>query len=228
DARYARYCEPIPRDNWRDDMILAADYAKLAPERSVEHSACIMTVDADNALYRTVVDDKLIDASRHCADAWWRLQELGGVNNSYANRLLERERAAWEEQKARELAALREAAPPAPAPEAAPPAEAPAAPLPAAAAEPSEAEEPEPANLDEAWIETARCTTCNECTQINDKMFAYNDNMQAYIADLEAGTYGQMVEAAESCQVSIIHPGLPRDPSEPNLDDLIERAEPFI
>ena len=29
----------------------------------------------------------------------------------------------------------------------------------------------------------ARCTTCNECTKINNKMFAYNENKQAYIAN---------------------------------------------
>jgi hypothetical protein len=51
--------------------------------------------------------------------------------------------------------------------------------------------------------------------------------MQAHIADPDAGTYRQMVEAAESCQVSIIHPGKPRNPSEANLPDLIARAEPF-
>jgi hypothetical protein len=37
-----------------------------------------------------------------------------------------------------------------------------------------------------------------------------------------------MVEAAESCQVSIIHPGKPRDQTEPNLEDLIARAELFV
>ena len=51
-------------------------------------------------------------------------------------------------------------------------------------------------------------------------MFAYNENKQAYIADLTAGTYAQLVEAAESCQVSIIHPGKPRNPNEPDLAEL--------
>lgn len=55
----------------------------------------------------------------------------------------------------------------------------------------------------------------------------YNDDMQAVIADADGGTYRQMVEAAESCQVAIIHPGKPRNPDEPNLDELIQRAEPF-
>ena len=80
---------------------------------------------------------------------------------------------------------------------------------------------------DEAYIETERCSTCNECTQINDRMFAYNANKQAYIADLSAGTYAQLVEAAENCQLAIIHPGKPINPAEPGLDDLIKRAEPF-
>ncbi|MBK8741882.1 MAG: ferredoxin [Betaproteobacteria bacterium] len=92
-----------------------------------------------------------------------------------------------------------------------------------AAAEPEAEHSP-----DEAWIDTPRCSTCNECTQLNGKMFAYNGNMQAYIADLNAGTYAQLVEAAESCQVSIIHPGKPRNPNEPGIDALLKRAEAFI
>jgi hypothetical protein len=58
-------------------------------------------------------------------------------------------------------------------------------------------------------------------------MFVYNENKQAYIADPDAGTFRQLVEAAEGCQVGIIHPGKPRNPKEPGLDDLIARAEPF-
>jgi len=59
-------------------------------------------------------------------------------------------------------------------------------------------------------------------------MFAYNGNKQAYIADIRAGSYAQLVEAAESCQLGIIHPGKPIDQAEPGLDDLIKRAEPFL
>jgi NAD-dependent SIR2 family protein deacetylase len=91
----------------------------------------------------------------------------------------------------------------------------------------TELEEVIEAPADEPYIETPRCTTCDECTQINDRMFIYDENKQAYIADPDAGTYREMVEAAESCQVCIIHPGKPRNPDEPNLDELIKRAEPF-
>jgi len=63
---------------------------------------------------------------------------------------------------------------------------------------------------------------------VEPRMFAYNENKQAYIADAKAGTYAQLVQAAESCQVSVIHPGKPRDMTEPGLDELIERAKPFL
>jgi hypothetical protein len=62
---------------------------------------------------------------------------------------------------------------------------------------------------------------------INDRMFGYDERKQAFIKDLKAGTYRQLVEAAESCQVAIIHPGAPRDPNEPGLAELLVRAEPF-
>lgn len=89
------------------------------------------------------------------------------------------------------------------------------------------AEAPKPRS-DDPCIETARCTTCEECVKINNRMFVYDANKQAYIADLAAGTYRELVEAAESCQVSIIHPGRPRNPQEPGLEELVDRAQPFL
>ena len=80
---------------------------------------------------------------------------------------------------------------------------------------------------DDPWIETPRCSTCNECTTINDRMFAYNDDKQAYIKDPDAGTFRELVEAAEACQVAIIHPGKPRNSNEPGLEELVERARAF-
>ena len=80
----------------------------------------------------------------------------------------------------------------------------------------------------EPYIDTLRCTTCNECTNINKKLFAYNENKQAYIKDPKAGTFKQLVQAAEKCPVKIIHPGTPLNPKERDLDKWIKRAEPFV
>jgi len=79
----------------------------------------------------------------------------------------------------------------------------------------------------EPYIETELCTTCNECTNLNKRMFAYDDNKQAYIKDATAGSFAQLVQAAELCPAGIIHPGTPLDPNEKDLDKWIERAEPF-
>ena len=80
----------------------------------------------------------------------------------------------------------------------------------------------------EAYIESARCTTCNECTNLNGRLFAYNGDKQAYVKDAKAGTFQQLVLAAERCPVSIIHPGKPWDPAESGLEELMERAKPFM
>jgi ferredoxin len=173
-------------------------------------------------LQKVIVDERLIREARRCREMWHSLQELGGVHNSHAEKLLAREKKAWEERMQQEAEAHAATAPAA----SAAPVAASASATPAAASTVAE-EEPQ-RSPDEAYIETARCSTCNECTTINAKMFAYDGNKQAYIADVNAGTYAQLVEAAESCQVSIIHPGKPRNPKEPGLEELLKRAEPFL
>ncbi|MDH3648073.1 MAG: ferredoxin [Saprospiraceae bacterium] len=79
----------------------------------------------------------------------------------------------------------------------------------------------------EAYIDTALCTTCNECIDLNNRMFGYDSNKQAYIKDAAAGPYADLVKAAEVCPVHIIHPGSPLNASEKGLEKWIKRAEPF-
>ena len=163
------------------------------------HIPFVYAIDADAGLHKVAIADRLVQLTKRSAEAWRRLVELDELK--------------------REPAAV--AAPVAPAETAAP---APSASDAAPAAAVAVAEAPA---SDEPYIETPRCTTCNECTTLNPRAFAYNENKQAYIKDAKAATYREMVEAAENCQVAIIHPGKPRDPSEPGLDDLIKRAESF-
>jgi len=79
----------------------------------------------------------------------------------------------------------------------------------------------------EPYIDTLRCTSCDDCLKINPKVFVYDDEQQAYIGDAKAGTFKQMVMAAEACPAECIHPGDPLNPKEKGLDKLIKRAEPF-
>lgn len=230
DRRFARHFARVPREHWNGTLTSVGETIQESKVESPKFKVpdrvpSVLMVDQNNVLQRVLVDDTLIRETRRCADMWRSLQELGGIRNSHAERLLEQERKVWEEEMARELASHK----PEPAVADSPvhvPADTPT-PSPtdstATVAEPVEEKK-----SDEPYIETPRCTTCNECTTINNKMFAYNENKQAYIADPSAGTYKQLVEAAESCQVSIIHPGKPRNPNEPGLEDLLKRAELFL
>ena len=227
DQRYSAHFAAVPRERWNDNMLPVAEWLQL-PEGGVsDRVPYLWAVDPDDRLHRVIVDARLMQSVRRNLLLWHRLQEHAGINDSHAERLLAREKAAWETQKQQEIEALQKAAAvAAPASTAAAPAEV----APAAASAPATAPEPvaDKPPSDQAWIETARCPSCNECQNINDKMFAYNENKQAYIKDIDAGTYRQMVEAAEACQVAIIHPGKPRDPNEPGLEELLERAKPFL
>jgi hypothetical protein len=214
DARHAAHFAQVPREGWSDTMVPADRWLALPEADAARHVPYLWAVDPDDVLQRVIVDARLMQATRRCLLLWHRLQEHGGVHDAYADRLLAREKAAWAAQHAAAAAA------PPQGEAASPVADAAAVPAEVAAAAPER-------SRDEAWIDTARCPSCNECQLINDRMFGYDARKQAFIQDLSAGTYRQLVEAAESCQVAIIHPGKPRDPNEAGLDELLVRAEPF-
>jgi len=223
DRRYASHLARVPREKWNGSLIRVDESLTRQGRGLPEKIPSVMMIDGDNRLQRVIVDQSLIRQADRVRQMWHSLQELGGIHNSHAEKLLARERKAWDE-KLREQVQAGAPAAPAAATGAAAAATAPAA---AEAVAPAAVEEPA-RSPDEAYIETVRCSTCNECTQLNSKMFAYDANQQAYIADINAGTYADLVQAAENCQVAIIHPGKPRNPDEPGLPALLERAQPFL
>ncbi|MBL8325196.1 MAG: ferredoxin [Rubrivivax sp.] len=216
DARHAAHFAPVPRDRWHEGMLPVADWLRLPEEEAATRLPYVLAVDGQERAHRVLVDARLMKATRERLLLWHRLQEHAGIHDSHAERLLAQERARH--AAAAQAAAANDAVVPA------------AAGVPAAAAlATAAAEDPAAAPpSDEPWIETARCPSCNECQLVNPRMFAYNENKQAVIKDASAGTYRDLVEAAESCQVAIIHPGKPRNPAEPGLAELVERAKPFL
>ncbi|MDP6375778.1 MAG: hypothetical protein QF921_12765 [Pseudomonadales bacterium] len=228
DTRYARFFATVANQGSEDVLVPCGEYVTSSEGENGNKVPFVLMVDAEDVLQTCIVDDKLIQAARRCREMWHSLQELGGIHNSHAMRLLELERNEWEQEKEREIEQLKlqaDTAPIEPGDQpivdqvSAPPQDAPAA-------DPEPVPE-EPPSSDEAYIETPRCTTCDECTDLNGKLFAYDENKQAYIADITAGSYRELVEAAEICQVAIIHPGKPLNQAEVGLSDLIERAEEF-
>jgi hypothetical protein len=207
DANLQRVTEDVP--------FTAADFL-AADERFAAHVArasdrfagrpTLLMVDGSNQLDRVAVDVLIERETARCLSRWHALQELSGIHGPHVDRRGETGVASPADAAAPERTA--EPAVTEPATPVEPPAETRAS--------------------TDPYIETARCTTCDECRKINNRMFAYNENRQAYIANPDAGTYAQLVEAAESCQISIIHPGQPRNPNEPGLADLLLRAAPFL
>jgi hypothetical protein len=167
------------------------------PAGAPETVPFINAVDAGARLHKLIVDEKLAHAARRCEEAWRRLQQLEGLKRKGAPAVPE---VQPEVKPAEEKK--------------------PATPAPAEAAQ----EKREPGD---PYIETERCSSCNECTNLNNVMFAYNENKQAFIANADGGSFRELVEAAESCQVAIIHPGKPRNPKEAGLEELVARAAPF-
>jgi ferredoxin len=201
DPRHAGHFALVPRGEWNENLIPVGSYLAHEPPAGAGKIPYIPVVDEDHVLRRALADERLLSAARRCLETWHGLQQLGGAGGSRT--------------PSAPAAAPAVLAGPASAPD-------------AAAARPVAEEAAPERPSDEAYIDTPRCTTCNECTNLNNRLFAYDANKQAYIADINAGTYRELVEAAESCQVAIIHPGKPRNPDEPGIAELLKRAEPFL
>jgi len=207
DRRFGAHFAQVPRSAWNESLVPVSECLDAEARGFPDRLPILPMVDSEDSLQKVLVDERLLREARRCRDLWRNLQEFAGIHNSHVARAL----------------AQAQVQAPAKAKSAEPPA---AAETPPAAVQPAIETEKKPPS-DEPYIETPRCSTCNECIQINNRMFAYNDNQQASIVDASAGTYRQLVEAAESCQVAIIHPGKPKDPNEPGVEELLKRAEAF-
>jgi pyruvate-ferredoxin/flavodoxin oxidoreductase len=86
---------------------------------------------------------------------------------------------------------------------------------------------PSLADYEPVWIESPECTACDECININPKMFGYNGDKLAIVLNPQAGSYKDVVKAAEKCTAGCIHPGTPWNMGEKDIDKLIKRAEKY-
>ncbi len=206
DDRFSGHYSVVDESDANESLIPVSEALHTDVKGLPSEVPFITLVDGEATIKRAIIDDRLLLETRRCLTMWHSLQELGGIHNSHAERLLARELQARSADSFVKADAGAEIAQTEDAPVQEPVAE---------------------DHGDDPYIETARCTTCNECTNLNNRMFAYNAEKQAYIADPDAGTYRQLVEAAEGCQVSIIHPGKPRNPKEPGMEDLLRRAADF-
>ena len=77
----------------------------------------------------------------------------------------------------------------------------------------------------EQYLETFKCTSCNDCTDKYPHIFEYNEDKQALFKEGHSGKFAEVVDAAENCPAKCIHPGKPKNMKEPNIAELMKRAE---
>ena len=79
------------------------------------------------------------------------------------------------------------------------------------------------------WIDTDKCTSCDECIHLSTRRSSSTTiRKKAMIKNpLRADLTRTSVRAAERCTAGVIHPGLPKDHSEKDIEKLIARAEKY-
>ncbi|HEX9799087.1 MAG TPA: ferredoxin [Thermoanaerobaculia bacterium] len=237
-----------------DDLVALADWLEAPAEAAARTLPFVWSATAEGELVRLVVSRALAWATRDRRELWRTLAELAGVRSEHVDEAVAAARRELAEKAAREreeLAAAHAAeiervrgeaaagavsrivaglladdgdllaaiAEPAPA----------AAPGLAAAAPAAPTREPAPAAAPaaEAWLDSALCTSCDDCTRKFPGIFAYNADKQAYVKNPRGGSFRDLVRAAEACPARVIHPGQPWDAKEKDLASWIERAEKF-
>lgn len=226
EIRFRKHFRKAPPDTWNENMVPLAEFLEMDADAREGKFPYIWAVDKNKQLMRLLVAKPIVDSCEERQDFWIMLKALAGVDHKPepVEDLTQKIRtevvqniAAGLMQLAggngKGLAALVEM------PAAAPVAEAVAAGEAAPPATDGEYMAP--------WLETENCTACDECVNLNPKMFAYNENKKAYIKDANAGPYSDLVKAAEKCTAMVIHPGLPADRAEKDIDKWIARGKKF-
>jgi ferredoxin len=101
------------------------------------------------------------------------------------------------------------------------------APQPVQASLPAKPSDDSATASEEPYIDTFLCTSCNDCMKVNAQVFQYDANKQAYIGNARAGTFAELVKAAEGCPAKCIHPGTPRADDATATPQVRARAAKF-
>jgi pyruvate-ferredoxin/flavodoxin oxidoreductase len=209
EARFRKQFRTVPRDAWNDNMLPLNEFLELSGDDREGKFPYIWAVNPKNRLVRVVPAAPLVRSCEDRRNFWRVLKSLAGVREQVAAPDLEQVRAEVAQSLVARLLEM-----------AGSPASSLPAPVPAIAAPSMPADDGYVA----PWIDSAQCTACDECTKINAKIFAYDENRHAYVKNPKGGPYKDLVRAAEKCTAQVIHPGTPFDPKEKDVDKLLKRA----
>ncbi|MBK8670483.1 MAG: 2-oxoacid:acceptor oxidoreductase family protein [Saprospiraceae bacterium] len=222
EARFRKHFRKVPRDAWNDNMMVLPDFIELTEAEREGIFPYIWTVDKKQNLVRVLVAAPIVESCEDRKNFWVMLKELAGLDNVEAAVVdiedkIRKEVVGKIAKGLMQLAGgngsgienLVTQAEPA---------------IPTSASSNQAATD---TGYMAPWIESESCTACDECTKLNSKIFAYNNNKKAYIINPNGGPYQDLVKAAEKCTARVIHPGLPTDRNEKDIDKWIKRGEKF-
>lgn len=229
EARFRKHFRKAPPDTWNENMVPLAEFLEMEKDEREGMFPYIWVVDKKQQLSRLLVSEAIVESCEDRMDFWTMLKALAGVDKvepskeqleneirsdliqKLASGLLELIGGGNGGQQLNISGALQAAA----------------TQTQTAVAEAKPEAPKGDGEYMAPWIDTEKCTSCDECININPKIFAYNENKKAYIKDPNAGPYKDLVKAAEKCTAQVIHPGLPKDRSEKDIEKWIKRGEKF-
>jgi pyruvate-ferredoxin/flavodoxin oxidoreductase len=222
EGRFRKHFRAAPPDTWNENMKPLHEFLELDDDDRDGLFPYIWAVDRKQRLSRVLVAEPMVQSAQERLDFWHMLKAIAGLDKTEeAGDVEGRVRAEVVQEMTVNLmqllsgnASAAVAVAPAPA---------------AALTNGSAAADTSSQNGDymAPWIDTDQCTACDECTKLNNKIFEYNAQKKAVIKDAKGGPYRDLVKAAEKCTAQIIHPGLPADYSEKDVEKWIKRGEKY-
>lgn len=229
EARFRKHFRKAPRDSWNENMVLLADFLNMDADEREGKFPYIWAVDRKKTLSRVMVAEKIVESCEERRDFWIMLKDLAGIKDTPEEKSEDVEARVRKElvtKMAQKLMAMAQG-------EDVPMPEHIEVQVPEVAVQ-GKAEEAAAKDAPAAdgeymapWLDTEDCSSCDECINLNPQIFAYNENKKAYIKNPNGGPYSDIVRAAEKCTTQVIHPGLPADKGEKNIEKWIKRGEKF-
>ncbi len=227
ETRFRKQFRVAPRDTWNENMVPLAEFLDLDEDDREDAFPYVWMVDKEEQLTRLLVAQPIVESCEDRRDFWTMLRALAGEDQPSTESLVEQARqdlaSKMMSQLMQVVSGSGEGLAALVASDTAP-ARAPTAGDTAPTAAPAVAAE---GGYLAPWIDTVNCTACDECTQLNSKIFEYNADKKAVIKNAEAGPYKDLVKSAERCTARVIHPGLPRNRSEKGIEKWIKRGEKY-
>ncbi|MBK1645991.1 pyruvate ferredoxin oxidoreductase [Thiocapsa imhoffii] len=228
EGRFRKHFRKAPPETWNEDMIPIAEFLEMDEEARLGKFPYVWGVDTKNRLMRVLVSEELVSSCEERRSFWTQVRGICGLLNKVdIEQVRNQAKAEMAQKLTTSLLAMAGG-------------DAQALALlggngqghghgtnGAGAAGSNGASHDAAADWEAVWVETPECTACDECVLINPRIFKYNAEKKVEVMDPRAGTFLEIVKAAEKCTAGCIHPGTPWNPAEAGLDKLVKRAAKY-